>query len=360
MKTKISKGKNNGKDCYVLTVHYEDQRKRKFFKSFQEANRFDVVAWLGEKKKVEPMGDQTILSIARDKYLLAFQEANNNPEKPRQKGYDTTADRVNKFIRWFGEGRAVSEVTVEAWKKYVTSGRSPNGKPWSKKTRHGYGSAARIFLAWCAREGYGQGKSTWYSATNKDIAIDEKKTFHKLPGICSVEETKALLDTIHPKYKPTMALMFFTGIRAEMEMTMLRHSDIQFGKRICLEAERTKTGRERWIVPPENLWEWMPKRGKGLVNPVSFNAFTQARAWAAKGAFGIGTLVRGKPCRGHGEGFTYPSNGARHSFGSYGYWRNFEWALDAMGHMSSETFLKNYKNNRVDSEDSEEYFSITP
>jgi len=358
MKTNISKGKNNGKDCYVLTVHYDERRRRKFFKTFADANKFDWVAWLGEKKKVEPMGDQTILSIARDKYLLAFQEANTNPEKPRQKGYDTTADRVNKFIRWFGEERPVSEVTVEAWKTYVTSGRSPNGNHWSKKTRHGYGSAARIFLAWCAKQGYGQGKSTWYSSTNKDLEIDQKKSYHKLPGICSVEETKALLDTIHDKYKPTLALMFFTGIRAEMEMTLLRYSDITWGKRIGLKAERTKTGRERWIVPPENLWEWVPKRGRGLVNPVSFNAFTQARALAAKRAFGWENNGR----RGGGgvSGFTYPSNGARHSFGSYGYWRDFEWALDAMGHMSSETFLKNYKNNRVDKEDSEEYFSIVP
>ena len=31
--------------------------------------------------------------------------------------------------------------------------------------------------------------------------------------------------------------------------------------------------------------------------------------------------------------------------------------LDTMGHMSSETFLKNYKNNRVD-EESEEYLIL--
>ena len=31
-----------------------------------------------------------------------------------------------------------------------------------------------------------------------------------------------------------------------------------------------------------------------------------------------------------------------------------------MGHMSSETFLKNYKNSRVDKKLAEEYFSITP
>jgi len=29
-----------------------------------------------------------------------------------------------------------------------------------------------------------------------------------------------------------------------------------------------------------------------------------------------------------------------------------------MGHMSSETFLKNYKNNRVDPESASEYFGI--
>ena len=349
MKTKITSTQKNGKQVWLLTVHHAGKRRRKYFNSYAEATGYDVLEWLGGYAKKEPAGSDTILSVAFERYMMAYGERNKNSAKPRQKGYDTTRDRVNKFVQWFGPERKVAEVTTEDWVDYLESGN------WSHKTKLGYGGAVKIFLAWCGSQKYGQVKENWYSTVNKGLVIEEtKKRFHKLPEICSVEETKGILGAIHEKYRPALAVMFFTGIRAEIEMAMLRYSDIQWGKRIGLKAERTKTGRERWIIPPENLWEWIPKNAKGMVNPVTYNALTQARALAATRAFGYkeGTSYR--------EGFTYPPNGARHSFGSYGYWRDFEWALDVMGHMSSETFLKNYKNNRVGKEESDEYFSIKP
>jgi integrase len=194
-------------------------------------------------------------------------------------------------------------------------------------------------MGWCAKKGYGGDVSKWYIQTNPDLKMTKKKVFFKLPGILQAVEAKSLLDEIDEKHKPALAIMLFTGIRPEMEMATLRYSDIRWGKSIGLKAEHTKTGRERWIKPPENLWSWVPK-SKGLVMP-SYNALNLARRWASRRV-----------------GFKYPPNGARHSFGSYGYWVSFEWALDTMGHMSSETFLKNYKNNRVDKDMASEYFRI--
>jgi len=349
MKISIARRKVRDRDMWALTVSHEGKRKRKFFNTQVEAKQFDVLSWLGDKEKKEPAGNRTILSVAFDLYMNDYSKRNRNEHKIRQKGYDTTYDRVSKFINWFGAERKVSDVKTEDWHDYIESGN------WSHKTKLGYGGAVKIFLAWCGSKGLGQLKENWYSTVNKELIIEQKqKKFHKLPGICTPEETQGLLNAIHEKYRPAIAIMFFTGIRAEIEMTMLQYSDIKWGKRIGLKAEITKTGRERWIIPPENLWEWLPKKSKGSVNPVTYNALSQARALAAGRAFGYkqGTSYR--------EGFDYPSNGARHSFGSYGYWIDFEWALDTMGHMSSETFLKNYKNNRVGKEEAEEYFSIVP
>ena len=351
MKISIARRKVRDRDMWALTVSHEGKRRRKFFNTQVEAKRFDVLGWLAGVSKKEPAGDKTILSVAFDQYLLDYGNRNDNSHKPRQKGKATTEERVMKFLRWFGEDRLVSEVTTDDYIKYVNSGN------WSHKTKQGYGGAVKIFLAWCGSQGYGQIKENWYSTVNKGLKIEAtRKQFAKLPGICSIEQTKGILGAIHEKYRPALAVMFFTGIRAEMEMEMLRYSDIQWGKRIGLMAERTKTGRERWIIPPENLWKWIPKNGKGMVNPVTYNALTQARGLAAKRAFG--RKNNGRRGGGGVEGFNYPPNGARHSFGSYGYWRDFEWALDTMGHMSSEVFLSNYKNSRVDKEEAEEYFSI--
>jgi integrase len=333
MKVSISKRKVRDNIKWALTVYYDGKRRRKFFNSAMEAKAFDVVSWLSEVAEKEPVGDQTLLNVASNEYLTEYFENNYNPAKPKQKGYRTTEERVNKFLTWFGGGRLVSDVTVESYKNYVKSG------DWSEKTKKEYGRAVRIFMAWCAKKGYGQNVSDWYMQTNPDLKMNTKKVFLKLPGILQVEEAKALLDEIDEKYKPGLAIMLFTGIRPEVEMATLRYSDIRWGKSIGLKAEHTKTGRERWVKPPENLWAWVPK-SKGLVMP-SYNALNLARRWASRRV-----------------GFKYPPNGARHSFGSYGYWKSFEWALDTMGHMSSETFLKNYKNNRVDKEMADQYFSI--
>ena len=333
MKVSYKKHKVRGTTKWVLDVLHEGKRRRKFFGSLMEAKAYDVVSWMSGVKEAEPMGEETLIHVAKELYLSEYLESNFNPSKPKQKGYRTTEERVNKFIKWVGEGTPVSHVTVDIYKKYVNSGA------WSEKTRNEYGRAVRIFMGWCAKKGYGGDAAKWYIQTNPDLKMTKKKVFFKLPGILQVAEAKALLDEIDEKYKPALAIMLFTGIRPEGEMSTLRYSDIRWGKSIGLKAEHTKTGRERWIKPPENLWSWVPK-SKGLVMP-SYNALNLARRWASRRV-----------------GFKYPPNGARHSFGSYGYWRSFEWALDTMGHMSSETFLQNYKNNRVDQESAYEYFGI--
>ena len=335
MKRRIRKGKANGKSCFILDISYKEKRYRKYFKNYSDAESFDVLEFLNSKKQTEPAGDETMLLVARDAYLISYHDNNYNPAKPKQKGYKTTEERVNKFLTWVGEDKPVSHVTVDLYKEYVNSGN------WSEKTKKEYGRAVRIFMAWCAKQGFGANVTDWYIQTNPDLKMTTKKVFFKLPGILQAEEAKALLDEIDEKYKPALAIMLFTGIRPEMEMATLKYADIRWGKSIGLKAEHTKTGRERWIKPPENLWSWVPK-SKGLVMP-SYNALNLARRWASRRV-----------------GFNYPANGARHSFGSYGYWRSFEWALDTMGHMSSETFLKNYKNNRVDKDLASEYFAILP
>ena len=59
-------------------------------------------------------------------------------------------------------------------------------------------------------------------------------------------------------------------------------------------------------------------------------------------------------------GFKYPADGARHSFGSYGYWSyGLEWAMHTMGHMDYQTFKTYYMNKKVTPASAKKYFSIT-
>lgn len=60
-------------------------------------------------------------------------------------------------------------------------------------------------------------------------------------------------------------------------------------------------------------------------------------------------------------GFKYPPDGARHSFGSYGYWAyGLEWTMHSMGHMDYRTFKTYYQNKKVSKKNSLDYFAIVP
>ena len=100
------------------------QKIQKIFNKFQDAVDFDEHSWVQEKAKTEPAGSDTILSVEFSEYMLAYDQRNKNSAKPRQKGYNTTWDRVNKFVQWFGPERKVADVTTEDWVDYLESGGS--------------------------------------------------------------------------------------------------------------------------------------------------------------------------------------------------------------------------------------------
>ncbi|MDA0725935.1 MAG: hypothetical protein O3A82_10125 [Verrucomicrobia bacterium] len=175
---------------------------------------------LGEHKKKEECGDETLLSPVLPLYLEEYAHRN----KPMQKGLATTTDRVDRFLRFFGRDRSVSDVTVTNFKDYVLSGK------WSETTRKQYGGTVSIFMAWCAKQGFGQNPLDWYHNTNSALAWEKGKVFSRLPGISTPEQTKALLVFMPSKFRSALAIMFFTGIRPELEMQMLRYSDIRHGR----------------------------------------------------------------------------------------------------------------------------------
>ena len=337
-----------GKAFWRLSVWSAGKRYRKFFKTHREAHNFDTLTWLSNMARLEPRGPDTMVSAAVAEYLQEYKEVNMNPAKPEPKGLMTTRDRVFKWL-WYLDSRSVvfcRDVATAHLIDYITSGKCQcgprRGMPWCEESRKAYAAAAMTFMRWCAEKGYGVTKGEWFvQTTTSSLTWRKQKTFDSSPGICSPEETANLLNFIHEQYRPALAIMFFTGIRPEVEMSLLRYSDISWGESIKLEAMRTKTEKERVLFDlPENLWKWVPKRKTGKVMP-SYGALNQARRRAARRA-----------------GFNYPADGARHSFGSYGFWLGVEWAIDTMGHSNTSTFFKNYKNNKTNKGLAKEYFSI--
>ena len=94
----------------------------------------------------------------------------------------------------------------------------------------------------------------WYAQTNPELKLTKKKTYFKLPEIVTPEQAEGLLNEITDKYRPALAQYAFCGDQTGNRDATLDYSRIRWGKSIGLKAELTKTGRERWIKPPENLW----------------------------------------------------------------------------------------------------------
>ena len=58
-------------------------------------------------------------------------------------------------------------------------------------------------------------------------------------------------------------------------------------------------------------------------------------------------------------GILYPHDGARHSFGTYGYFVGGKpWAMRCMGHNNQVTYDQYYLNTGVGKEEAEEYFKV--
>ena len=177
MKTRITSTQKNRKRMWLLIVHHGGKKNGE---AFWFACRGQEVwcTWVdwGLYRKRTACND-TILSVARNQYLTEYCNSNYNPAKPKQKGYTTTEQRVNNFINWFIEDWEVREVTTKDWHDYLANPK------WGHTTKRQYGNSEKIFMSWCARQGYGQDKSDWDSTTNKSLILSSKKKFHTLPRI---------------------------------------------------------------------------------------------------------------------------------------------------------------------------------
>ena len=72
MKVSIKENKVRGKTKWVVDMLHNGKRKRKFFNSYAEAKTFNPLEWFTEIKKKEPVGEETLLYIAKDLYYQDY------------------------------------------------------------------------------------------------------------------------------------------------------------------------------------------------------------------------------------------------------------------------------------------------
>jgi hypothetical protein len=330
-KHSLKKGKANGKDSWILSVHYDGLRKRKYFQTFVEAKNFDVVEWLGKQKKTEVCGDDTLMAAAVREYLLDYSR--------RYPGAETQQirQRLLQLERW--HSGKVGAIDLEEIGRTISRQRCKTGRNkgafWGPTTRNNMRNMTQIFLNWCSFMGYAP-KRQW------KIAHLASKQKPRVIGILSSEEAEGLLNEIGESHRPALAIMLYSGIRPNGEMSKLKYSDIKHGKWIDVRDEVAKTPEGRLLTElPEKIWSFIPKKKHGFVLS-SWSGLNQSRRRACRRL-----------------GIEYPDDAARHSFGTYGYWlKGLEWTMHTMGHTSLATFQRHYRNKKVTRAMAEEYFSI--
>ena len=314
--------KNNRPACWCVEINYKGKRRRKFFKSFKEAKDYDVNKWILSLSD-EPDGTDTLVKQGIELYLKDYAE--RYPDGKLQQ----LENRLSWLLKW-GLG---DEKLDDLDESFLTRKVSQQSSWTTQSSKFTYKNAFVIFLNWCGSVGYCK-KKEWKIKTIRVKPKDREI------GVLTVEQTKALLAELNPKYRTPMAIMLFAGLRPQGEMEKLKYEHITHGKWIDVPASKTPKRLIEGL--PENIWSWIPKNGKGHVLSPSWNALRLERRRCAERL-----------------GFKYPADGARHSFGTYGYWlKGLEWTMHSMGHANYETFKKYYKNPRIPKTESEKYFSL--
>ena len=313
---------------WLLTIHCYGKRWRKFFGSAMEAKAFDVVEWLHNKAKSESLGDDTTMEYAIAEYIHDYQM-----RYPR-----STTQQLEQRLNYLLEFPKVRDVTPKELSHLIENQRCRSGKNkgklWSRSTRQSAKVVWEIFLKWCSRKEY-------TSEKNWKIEIQKVKYNVKEIGILNIEEARALLKEINPDHQPALAMMLFLGVRPNGEMSRLQYKHIQWGKSVKIPGDVAKWSSRTIHDLPENLWSWIPRKRSGLIMP-SWSGLNQSRRRACRRL-----------------GFEYPSDGARHSFGTYGYWyRGVEWTMHTMGHSNYDTFQRYYRNKDILPEEAEAFFNI--
>ena len=295
-------------------------------------------SWLASKASVT-------VTLGIDGFIKD-QEANGS--SPRHLA--SLRSRLGRFSAEHGE-KIVSSITTGIFRDWLNGLEAIRadklGEKMSTVTRHNFTRSLRSFFVFAVERG-------WTLSNPIPLAKRSKSKAHKLatrtaPAIMlpvDVERFMKAVAGVAPNLVPFWALKFFAGIRdAEVPRMTWSMIDLDEGK-IHLPAHASKTGEARTVKIEPNLKAWLliHTKRKGPVAPsenVRKSGFKKVIASLVT-KDGDGKVV------GH---FIFPSNAARHSFGSYHlfHFRNAGETALQLGHKGNPAMLhEHYKNARAE------------
>lgn len=232
------------------------------------------------------------------------------------------------------------------------------GEKLSLTTRDNLKKSCRSFFAYCIERGWASGNPVPLVA--KKRTREHRLAKRRAPAIMlpvDVAKFLYMVEAVAPKILPFWCVKFFAGVRdaeaARMDWSMI---DLKAGT-ITLPAHITKTGDMRKVKILPNLRAWLeiqPEK-EGLLAPGDV-----ARRFAYKKVL---KRLRKPLERGAApQAFEFPSNAARHSFGTfhlYKFRKPGETALQ-MGHKGDPAMLHEHYSNPAAQQHAKSFWEIMP
>jgi integrase len=280
-------------------------------------------------KHAKPAGGTKSVADAIKEFLVSKRKAG------RRESYVRNLEFVlNCFKRDF-QNQNVNDISrddVESW-----LGRFDNLTSRKNRIRD-----LSVLFEFCRRRDY--------CGSNPLRNIDKPTVTRERPQIFSVAEATALLVTaeLHEEeleLVPTLAIGLFAGLRIE-ELKKLDWSNVRLDDKVIdIDESVAKTRQQRNVEMSDLLVTWLTpyRRAAGQVVPRGFRNRKNKLLKLA--------------------GVTkWPRNGLRHSFGSYhcAHFQNPNVTAFQMGHGSTDTLFKYYRNYRISRKDAEAYWKIAP
>jgi len=272
----------------------------------------------------------------------------------------TLKSRLGRFETEF-EAALISSITTNKFSEWLDGLKGiradKEGAKLTLITRHNFCRSIRSFFSFAVERGWTPQNPV--PAQKRSKSRSARLAKKRAPEVMAPDQIQRFLSKVEnmsASLVPFWALKFFAGIRdaeaARMNWEMIQIKQLE----IHLPANITKTGEQRTVKIEPNLVKWLTPyvQSTGSVAPKPMTR----RYW-----FKRILVALSKENEGAAEkAFNFPSNAARHSFGTYHLYafRDAGETALQLGHKGNPSMLHEHYKNPAAEKDANAFWQIFP
>jgi len=196
-----------------------------------------------------------------------------------------------------------------------------------------------------------------YALRNPAVETERATITQEKPGILTVAEAKALVETADAEILPAIAIGLFAGLRPEAEIWRLDWSQVDLKQKLIDVGKSKNVASNRIVKISSNLVDWLKPHAKahGPVSPRQTAYFDRVRELREKAAKKLEEAA-GDPQNLR----NWPSDCLRHSYASYHFarYKKANETAEQLGHGGSLTMFYRHYRNRVKEPDAIAFWKL--